>query len=73
MCESSRPVDFNVYNKKTRVTRVRFINVRSIQNKKASLNEQLLQDEVGVCVVVEMNTKKCPKMKGYNSFSYLSR
>ena len=56
----------------TKNTRVRFVNIRSVQNKKASLNEQLLRDEVDVCVVSEMNTKRCPKLKGYTSFSNLS-
>ena len=56
----------------TKNTRVRFVNICSVQNKKASLNEQLLRDEVDVCVVTEMNTKRCPKLKGYTSFSNLS-
>ena len=46
-------------------------NMRGIQSKKKSVEEILLENEVDIFVALEMNTKKCPKIKGYASFNYL--
>ena len=46
-------------------------NISSIQNKRESLHETLLRENIHVAIVSEMNTKKCPKLRGYRSFSHL--
>ena len=47
------------------------INTRGIQSKKKSLHEIFINEDVDVGIVSEMNTKNCPKLKGYVSFKNL--
>ena len=46
-------------------------NMRGIQSKKKSVEVILAENEVDILVALEMNTKKCPKIKGYASFNHL--
>ena len=45
--------------------------MRGMQSKKKSVGEILVENDVDVFVALEMNTKNCPKIKGYVSFNYL--
>ena len=47
------------------------VNMRGIQSKKKSVEVILVENDVDVLIALEMNTKKCSKIKGYVSFNHL--
>ena len=78
LLKESRSNDFNFnFNKpdSNLLTLERIVvmcsNTRGIQSKKKSVVEILVENNVDVFISLEMNTRKCPKIKGFVSFNHL--
>ena len=48
-------------------------NVRGISNKKKSIENILIDNEVDICILSELNTQNLPKFPGYMSFVRYSK
>ena len=55
------------------VLRVYHCNVRSVGNKKASIDNILRANELDICVLSELNNRVMPNFKGYHQFNRFSK